>query len=557
MIETKTELKKLLKEAIGKSKLISGRFEVEEPKNPEFGDLATNAPIVLAAKNKLSPAEIAEKISKNIVENKIVGKPEFKNGFLNFQYRKQLITDALDDIIINKQPYGSDQSGKGKKVLVEFVSANPTGELHIGNARGGPIGETIANLYTNYGYDVDREYYVNDFGVQVDKLAKTLLFYLKKLENSKLFMTEDMYPGEYIEQVFKEIFKSNQKQLAEMTEDEQVSFFTKEGLRILLKKICDQLEYLGIKYDNFIYESDILCSGKSDRVVNLMEEKGFVSNKEGALWFRNPEDPQMLDRETVLRKSDGEKSFTYFTNDIAYHLDKFERGYKQAVDVWGANHFGHIPRLQSAMRALGLPEDFLSIILYQNVRLKEGNEISQMSKRKGNTITIDDLKKSGISADVFKFMILAHDSNSLIDFDVKLAKDSSEKNPVFYVKYAHARICSILRKAGILGDIKGELGEIKRFEGKINVQEKEELSLAKELVKYPEILGESFSDFQLQRLPHYAVDLATEFHNFYTKCHVIGEKKEIEQSRLGLILATKIVLKNLLSIMGIDAPEKM
>ena len=556
MIDYKKELKndiKIALEKIGESV----DFDVEEPKNDKFGDLSSNVVLVLVKKLKSDPKEIAEKIIAKLPDSKYFNKPEFAAGFLNFKFNKSTVEKSVKEILDQSESYGKSEKGHSKKINIEFVSANPTGQLHIGNARGGPIGQTLANLYENFGYQVDREYYVNDFGVQVDKLARTLLYYYKKKTDPKLEMDEGHYPGKFIEEVFEKIFKKNQKILAEKTEDEQVSFFAKEGLLNLLQTIKEQLLYLGINFDRWTYESDILCSNKTDRAMQILKEKGFISNKEGALWLKMPEDPDLLDRETVLQKSDAEKSYTYFANDIAYHLDKFERGYVKAIDIWGANHFGHIPRLTAAVRALGMPENWLNIILYQNVRLKNGEEIIQMSKRKGNTITIDDLKEAGIEADVFKYMILSHDSNSLIDFDAKLAKDTSEKNPVYYIKYAHARICSILKKAHSASS--GQVGDkdnVSRV-ADIKLIEDAEIQLAKELMKYPEILANTLEDYKLQRLPFFALSLATKFHTFYDKCRIIGEKKEVEQSRINLIKSTQIVLKNLLAIMGIEAPEKM
>ncbi len=525
----------------------SADFEIEEPKNTKFGDLSSNVILTLAKKSQYKPEELFKKLTAKLPESRHFTRPEFAAGFLNFSLKKPVVEKSVRGIIAEGENYGRKTTGHGKKVNVEFVSANPTGQLHIGNARGGPIGQTIANLYENYGYKVDREYYVNDFGVQVDKLARTLHFYYKKKSDPKLLMDGNQYPGKFIEDVFKEIYQESEKALAEKTEEEQIALFAKEGLLKLLNTIKGQLEYLGIEYDKWVYESEILCANKTDRAVEMLKKADATSSTEGALWLKIPEDPDLKDRETVLQKSDAEKSYTYFANDIAYHLDKLERGYVKAVDVWGANHFGHVPRLTAAMRALGAPEDWLKIILYQNVRLKNGNEIEQMSKRKGNTVTVDDLRQAGIEADVFKYMILSHDQNSLIDFDVKLAKDTSEKNPVYYAKYAHARISSILKK----------IGEDKEDREDIKLTEDAEILLAKELMKYPEIVSDTFSDLKLQRLPHFALNLATKFHTFYDKCRIIGEKKEVMESRINLIKATQIVLKNLFWIMGIEPPEKM
>lgn len=549
MIDIRHELKTAAKEAIKKSSYPETVFDVEEPKDPKFGDLSANAVLILTRKTKEDPEKIAEKIIKNFPPSDYFSVPEFVSGFLNFRLKALYIYKSLNQVLEEGEDYGKSKRGRNKKVLVEFVSANPTGQLHIGNARGGPIGQTIANLYQNFGFRVDREFYVNDIGTQIEKFAKTLAYYHKLEIDPKTEFPEGGYPGEYMKDVFAEINKEHHNQLKELPEEELTKFMAKEGLRVMLRDMTEDLERLGIKYENWVYESDILCSGKTDRMVKLLEDTGNTSLKEGALWFKNPADPEMTDRETVLRRSDVEKTFTYFANDIAYHLDKFERGYEKAIDVWGANHFGHIPRLNAAMRALSVPEDWLNIVLYQNVRLKNGDEVVQMSKRRGNVVTVSDLEKIGVTGDAFKFQILMHDQNSLIDFDVKQAKDTSEKNPVFYVKYAHARVCSILRKSGKDVDkIKGD---------NWHLEAPEEKNLAKEITKYPAVLEETFADFKLQRLANYALSLATKFHNFYDKCQVLGEKPEIEKSRLALVKATKIVLRNLLSILDLEAPEKM
>jgi len=549
MIDIKNELKNILNEAIKKAGFSALNFQIEEPNDSRFGDLSSNLIMILAKREKQPMPEIAEKIIKNIADNTNLCKPEMVNGFLNFSYKNEYLKKSIKEAISANESFGVFDHGRGKKVLVEFVSANPTGELHIGNARGGPMGLTIANLYQHFGFKVTKEYYVNDLGIQIGKFAKTLHHYFKKIKNSKIQFPEDGYPGEFVEEIFKELHKKDKEKLEQMTEEELIKYFTKDGLALMIKSIKEDLEYLGIYYDEWSYESDILNSSKTDRVVSLLEPAGMTTLKEGALWFKNPADPDMEDRETVLKKSDADKAYTYFAQDIAYHLDKYERGFSKAIDVWGANHFGHISRLTSAMRALKVPENWLNIILYQNVRLKNGEEIIQMSKRRGNVVTMQDLKDSKIPADVFKFFMLMHDSNSMIDFDIKMAKDTSEKNPVFYVKYAFARLSGILRKAKEEG-IESDVSEL-------TLKEPEEIALAKEIIKLPNILEDTYADLKIQRLPYYALSLAGKFHTFYDKCHIIGEKKEVEKSRLALLQATKIAFKKLLDILAIEAPEKM
>lgn len=547
MLDAKNNLKETLKAAVKKVGFQMVRFEIEIPKQEKFGDLSTNLAMIIAKKEKKNPSEVAQKIIKNLQLDKNFTLPEIIGGFINFKFSNEYLANGITTVVDQESAFAAKNKGQGEKVLVEFVSANPTGQIHIGNARGGPIGLAIANLYDNFGYQVFREYYVNDLGIQISKFANTLLYYHQLEKNPKLEFPEDAYPGKFIKDIYQHLKKEYGNEFDEKAEEDLINFFAKEGIREMVNSIKTDLEYLGINYHTWSYESDILHSGKTDRIINILNKAGVTTDKEGALWFKNPEDPEMKDRETVLRKSDITESYTYFAQDIAYHLDKYERGFCKAIDVWGANHFGHISRLNAAMRAVGVPDNWLKIILYQNVRLKNGEEIVQMSKRRGNTVTMQDLKQAKIPADVFKYFVLMHDSNSMIDFDVKLAKDTSEKNPVYYLKYAYARLSGILRKSKRAGDSKN----------KILLKEPEEISLAKEILKLPEILEDTFLDFKIQRLPYYAYSLAGKFHTFYDKCHIIGEKKEVEESRLNLLLATKITLKKVLDVMAIEAPEKM
>jgi len=324
----------------------------------------------------------------------------------------------------------------------------------------------------------------------------------------------------------------------------------------------EDIEALGVHFDQWVYESDLINNGKSQKVVDELKEKGKTKEKEGAVWFSSSEYSDFSDRESVLARSDAEKSLTYFATDIAYHQDKLQRGFDLLIDIWGANHHGHISRMKAAMAALGYDPEKLSIILYQNVRIKEGKEIKQMSKRLGNYITISELiGKMKVPADVFKFMIISQSHTSIIDFDLDLALEQSEKNPVYYLQYAYARICSILRK--VQAETLVEVEKIARGEASADLadleilQDKKELRLLKTISLLPEKLKSIAEDFQIQALPHFATEIAAAYHDFYTTCKVLSDDKELTRARLLLVLAARNTLKISLALMGISAPEKM
>jgi len=527
-------------------------FSIEQPPKSEMGDYATNVAMIVAGRDKGSPREIAEKIVTELNADKELSKLEIAGpGFINIFLKEDLYHQELKKILVEKENYGRGNKKK-TKVQVEYVSANPTGPLHIGNARGGPIGESLAELFEFLGYEVEREFYVNDMGGQINRFAESLYYWFAKKEDKKIEFPEGGYPGGYIKEISETIQKEKAEELLKIKDKEEfLQLFAKEGLRHTIKSIREDSELIGIKFDKWVNQSDFQSSGKSDLVMKKMEELGLTVKKEGALWFKNPDDPDLEDRESVLRKSDDYGTATYFADDIAYHVDKFDRGFDKVINVWGANHSGHVPRLKAAMRALGYKDDQIEIVLYQYVRLKNAGEIVSMGKRLGNFVTLREVIESGVEPDAFKYFVLNQNSNTPFDFDLKLAADTSEKNPVYYIKYAHARICSILTKAGESKVAKIDGGDLKLLKNE------KELALYKELVKFPELLNETADNFQIQALPHFAYKIATLFHEFYASCQVISTDKKLTAARLSLVLAAKYVLANALSVCGIDAPEKM
>lgn len=522
-------------------------FAILTPPKMEMGDYATNVAMILAKKGE-NPNEIAKKIIEHLEKEKVFSRVEIAGaGFINIFFDSKIFQTELKKILSEKEEYGRGEK-KSARVNVEFISANPTGPLHIGNARGGPIGEAIARIYEFLGYKVEREFYVNDMGLQIDRFGQSLYYWYYKKIDERAEFPEDGYPGDYIKEISEKIQKEKVKELREIKEKEDfVQFFIKEGLYHTVKSMREDAKLLGIEFDTWSRESDLIFSDKTKETIDILEQKGFTTKKEGAVWFKNPEDKDLEDKESVLIKSDG-KSFTYFSDDIAYHMNKLERGSDILINIWGANHHGHLPRFRAAMRAMGVLDDKIIIIFYQYIRLKEAGEVVSMGKRLGNFVTLRQVIEAGVAPDAFKYFILSQNPNTPFDFDLKLATDTTEKNPVFYIKYAYARISSILAKV--------EEGSESGWDFQ-NLKDKKEVVLYRELIKFPQLLNDTMHDFQIQALPHYAHKIAGLFHDFYTSCPVLDSDPKTKKARLALILATKIILKNSLSICAIETPEKM
>ena len=491
------EIRKLIKMAVKNLGAKLPDFSVERPEREEHGDYSTNVALLgdkLLKKSSMEAAElIKSKIKNNIIEKIEVVKPGFINFFISKEYLQRQGTEFL------KKELGSllPKIGRGKKINIEFISANPTGPLTLGNGRGGFCGDVLANVLEKAGYKVCQEYYINDRGKQIEDLKK------------------GFYKGE--KRTASQIQKDNQK--------------------VITKK-------LKIKFDVWFSEKSLYKKKEVDKTLNWLKKKKLTYEKEGALWFKSTKFGD--DKDRVLIKKDGEK--TYLASDIAYLKNKFERGFDKLIFFWGADHYGYIARLKAAAEALGYKKEQLTVVLMQLVKLfKDGQEF-RMSKRTGNYVELEELIDE-VGLDAARFFFLTRASNTHLNFDLDLAKEKSEKNPVYYVQYANARISSILHKAQ------------NNFQFPISnfqlLNHNSELALIKQLIRSPEIIEDTASDYQVQRLPQYAIDLADAFHQFYENCRVISENKELSQARLSLILATQSVLKNTLNLMGISSPEKM
>ena len=520
------------------SKGIDG-MEVTRTNDSRFGDFTTNIALKVSHKVKQSPMEFAKILADSLQKQPYIKKLEVvKPGFLNFFVKEEYWQKQVDDVLKQGGKYGSNSLGKGQRASVEFVSANPTGPLHFGNARGGPIGDSLASVLAFCGYKVTREYLHNNVGVQIAKLGESIANVAsgKKLEDQE-------YKGEYILDLINKI-KKTPKTKFQIPNSEEAG---ERAVAILLDEILKDCEGMGIKFDEVYPEGDFVKNGQTQKALAELEEKGVLKKKDGAIWFA-PSDEFLKDRETVVKKSDD--SYTYFANDIAYHNLKFAQNPALVVDILGANHHGLVPRLQAVVKALGYDVSRFHVILYQWVRFKRHGRLVAMSKRSGTFVSAREVLDE-IGRDALRFFILMHDAASPIDFDLDLAREKSQKNPVYYVQYAYARIASILRKSN---------SKLQTPNSKSDYQlltTNYELDLIKQISRLPELVEDIAGNFAVHRLTAYAIDLADSFHKFYENCRVIGESSDLELARLDLITATKIALANTLSLLGVSAPEKM
>lgn len=519
-MDIRKEIKKLAEDSVKKIYKKEIIVQVLKPKDKTHGDFAISIALEVGKEIKANPMEVALKIKENI-KSELFEKIEIANpGFINFFVSEKIIKQEIKNVLKTKEKFGNLDIGKGKKIQIEFVSANPTGPLTVGNGRGGPFGDVLGNVFKKAGYKTEKAYYVNDFGKQILSLGHSIL----KDEESK-------YSGEYIDCLNKEIKGNNAYDVG------------KKGAEIILNKMIKKtINNLGINYDEWFFESELYKKGEVDKIIEILKKKDLTYEKEGALWFKSTDFNDERDR--VLIKENKEK--TYLAGDIAYHKYKFEKKkFDKVINVWGSDHFGDVAGLKAGVEALG-HKDKLEIILLQFVTvLKDGVPV-KMSKRLGTAITMDDLLEE-LSSDVVRFFFLEKSANTHLSFNFNLAKEQSEKNPVFYVQYAYARISSILKKTK----------SIKISNDFSLLNNKRELELMKQILKFKEIIEDTVKDYQLQRIPQYAIDLATTFHGFYQDCQVLVEDDNLKNQRLGLVLATQITLKNTLDLMGISAPEKM
>ena len=528
-------------------------YVIEEPREKEHGDFATNAAMLMAKEARMAPRKIAETIVANIkTENTFISEVEVAGaGFINFKLDGSQLVKVLEIIDEQKDNYGRIDMGKGEKIMVEFVSANPTGPMHMGNARGGALGDGLASVLDWAGYDVCREFYINDAGNQIDKFANSLeARYIQELKGEDAIeFPEDGYHGEDIRTHAKNFIAINGDKYLGASAQERRDALVSYALKINIDNLKTDLEKYRIFYDVWFAESTLHESGKAREVVAELTERGHTYEKDGAIWFRATDFGE--EKDEVLVRANG--FLTYFAVDVAYHRNKLvDREFKTVINIWGADHHGHVARLKAALSALGLDSNRLEVILMQLVRLVQGGEVVRMSKRTGKSITLNDLLDE-TSIDAARFFFNMRQANSHFDFDLDLAVEQSNENPVFYVQYAHARTASILRLMAQEGI---ELKAAKDVNLMLLNQEQEK-DLMKLLAKFPEEIRVAATTREPSRMTRYVMDLAAGFHTFYGACRVKTDDKALMDARLVLVNATKTVIKNALTLLSIEAPEQM
>lgn len=524
---------------------------LERPKRQDQGDWATNVAMQMARNFRMAPRKLAEKIVERLSGDDHIERVEIAGpGFINFFLTKKWIKDILFDIISKGGDFGKPDLGKDRKVQVEFVSANPTGPLHVGHGRGAAVGDITANIMSFAGWDVQREYYVNDAGLQMDILGRsTRARYFELVgQPEKAPFPEDGYKGEYIYDLARNILEEKGTELSEMALDDSLPYFRDYASSHILNSIREDLEGFGVRFDRWFSEKSLYENDLVPRTVQFLKEKGFVYEQDEALWFKSTAFEDEKDR--VLIRANGVP--TYFASDVAYHKEKFDRGFDRVIDVWGADHHGYIPRVRSAIAALGKDPDAFRVFLIQFVNLLRGGEQIAMSTRAGEFITLKDVLEE-VGVDATRYFFVMRRSDSHLDFDLDLAKKQSTDNPVYYIQYAHARICSILKEA----EARGVTWSMKDGFNENVLSSPEEKRLVAKLSSFPEEAEKATIEMAPHVIANYALELAGEFHSFYNSGRILGENDSIMKARLFLAQATGILLSTNLRILGISAPERM
>jgi arginyl-tRNA synthetase len=520
---------------------------IEHPQNPEHGDFASGFPLKLARAMRMSPMAIAEKVSEQIAPPPQIDKVWVASpGFINFTLREDWLSRQVEAVLTASESYGDINLGKGSRVQLEFVSVNPTGPLHVGHGRGAVLGSTLANVLTASGYAVKKEYYINDMGNQIDNFGRSLYARYQQCLGKEAAMPPDGYFGNYMIDLAKEIMQEQGDRFLLLPESETVLQLAEVGVAKMLQIIEQDLRLLNVDFDTWFSERSLYQGGQYDKAMELLRGGGYIAKKENATWFESSSLGE--DKDNVLVRSDG--SPTYFASDIAYHYNKFvERKFDWVIDIWGADHQGHVPRMQAVLKALSCDPERLKVIICQLVTLRRGQEVVKVSKRSGDIITLKEVIDE-VGSDACRFFFLSRSADSQMDFDLELAKRQSTENPVYYVQYAHARIASILRFA--------EQRVRNYSQGDVSLLRTEpELTLIRQLILLPEVVERVAVTLEPHHLPYYAQDLATVFHSFYKQCRVVSKNEALSKARLKLVKATQIALAKVLHLMSMAAPEKM
>lgn len=523
---------------------------IERPQNPEHGDFASSLPLKLARPMRMNPLQIAERIAERIpADGLLQSASAARPGFINFALSQAWLQRQVDTIRQAGDAFGSIDAGGGQRVQIEFVSANPVGPLHIAHARGGVIGSALANALQAAGYDVTREYYFNDAGAQIGHFSRTLLARYKQQCGVSAEVPSDGYHAEYMIDLAAEIHAEQGDALLALPEPDALQTLGEIGIAKFMARIRQDLQALRIDYDEWFNEVTLFADGQFERAMALLRERGYITEREGAVWFASTALGDEKDK--VMVRGNGVP--TYFASDVAYHYNKFfERRFDKVVNIWGADHQGHALFMKALVAALGMPPDKLKLIINQLVTLKRGGETVRISKRSGDIITLREVVDE-VGADACRYFFLSRAADSQMDFDLELAKRQSQENPVYYIQYAHARIAGILRLAAERG--------IDHQDGDLSLlTHPAELALIRKMLTLPEMIDMMARNFEAHHLPHYAYETATAFHLFYQNCRVVSgveDETELSKARLKLAEAAKITLARCLTLMIMDVPESM
>lgn len=538
---------------------------LERPREEGHGDWACTVAMRLAKAARMNPRRIAQILVDNLPENELIETVEIAGpGFINLTLANSVFQNVIAEVRAQGSDYGKSTLPKPCKVDLEYVSANPTGPMHVGHGRWAALGDSIARVMRHAGYDVDEEFYINDQGNQMNVFADSLVVRYQQALGQDVEMPEASYGGGYVKELAQQIIERDGDKWLSVDPDERRHEFREMGYKAMMENVKETLEIFGNHFDTWFSERSLFVADeegktKVDRAFEVMKDKGYIFEQDGATYFRSTAFGDEKDR--VLIKTNGE--LTYFMSDVAYHYDKMQRGYDHLIDIWGADHHGYIPRCQAMMAAWGYP-DALEVVLGQLVTLFRDGQQVRMSKRTGEMITFRELIDE-VGVDATRYMMLSKSSDQSIDFDIEVAKKKDASNPVYYVQYAHARICSILRKAAQARGIETEGVSVAELVEALSITNADlsvlthesELELMRKMADFTDLVAGAARDRAPFRLTHYAQDLAALFHSFYTNCRVIGEGEQLEQARLALADSARIVLALALGLLGVSAPEHM
>ncbi len=557
----KQELERLISEAVRRAEdagdlpaVAVPDVPLERPQRPEHGDYASSLALRLARSARMSPLEIAGIIAKHTeVEEAVASVDVAPPGFVNFRLAPSWLAAQVDAVLQAGERFGDVPLGKGESLQVEYVSANPVGPIHVGNGRGLALGDTLANVLAAAGYQVQREYLVNDAGTQTETFAGTLYARYQQLFGREVEIPAGGYPGEYMIRLAERLKEEKGDSLLAPPGEPHPPELHELGVARMMDVIKDDLTMVGVHYDHWFSERSLYlpagrqgAGGTYEKAMAHLREGGFVTEREGAVWLSASELGD--EKDNVLVRSTGAP--TYFASDVAYHYDKFlVRGFQRVINVWGADHQGHVPRMKAAVAALGVEPERLTIIVYQLVTLKRGTEVVRLSKRAGEIVTLREVVEE-VGADAVRFFFVSRAADSHMDFDLELAKRQSAENPVYYVQYAHARI------AGILLHAKERISSFDDGDVSLLTHESE-LALVRKMLQLPELVEGVALSLEPHQLPYYAMDLATAFHDFYEKCRVVSDDEALSKARLKLVAAAKLVLARALGLIGVSAPDRM